>query len=163
MPRNFAVFGAFYTQDRPRCWSAMLVSQALRSTSSCRGRPLPYLSPPGNVGSVTLANKQPRLGKAVVETVHVSDHSAPPAPGTKPANGTVEQGGIDMRSINASVLFMFALLAGSADAVAQIQGRPLPPRNGVCFYDDINYGGDYFCTSPARSRHTFGRATEQVT
>ena len=52
-----------------------------------------------------------------------------------------------MRFINASVLSMCALLAGSADAMAQIQGRPVPPRNGVCFYDDINYGGAYFCTN----------------
>jgi hypothetical protein len=52
-----------------------------------------------------------------------------------------------MRIINASVLAICALLAGSADAVAQIQGRPAPPRNGVCFYDDVNYGGDYFCVN----------------
>jgi hypothetical protein len=50
-----------------------------------------------------------------------------------------------MRIINASLLALCALLMGSADAVAQIEGRPAPPRNGVCFYDDINYGGDYFC------------------
>jgi hypothetical protein len=52
-----------------------------------------------------------------------------------------------MRLINASVLAMCALLVGSADVAAQIQGRPAPPRNGVCFYDDVNYGGDYFCTN----------------
>ena len=52
-----------------------------------------------------------------------------------------------MRNINASMLAMCALFVGSADAAAQIQGRPAPPRNGVCFYDDINYGGDYFCTT----------------
>jgi len=51
------------------------------------------------------------------------------------------------RIINASVLTMCALLIGSADAAAQFQGRPAPPRNGVCFYDDVNYGGDYFCTN----------------
>jgi hypothetical protein len=50
-----------------------------------------------------------------------------------------------MRIINLSVMAMCAMLIGSADAVAQIQGRPAPPRNGVCFYDDINFGGDYFC------------------
>lgn len=49
--------------------------------------------------------------------------------------------------IRASVLAACALLVGSADAAAQIQGRPAPPRNGVCFYDDIDYGGDYFCAS----------------
>jgi len=53
--------------------------------------------------------------------------------------------------IRASVLAACALLVGSADAAAQIQGRPAPPRNGVCFYDDINYGGDYFCTDNAAS------------
>jgi len=51
-----------------------------------------------------------------------------------------------MKFINAAVLATCALLVGSADAAAQIQGRPAPPRNGVCFYDDVNYGGDYFCT-----------------
>ena len=52
-----------------------------------------------------------------------------------------------MRTIlRAGVLAVGALLIGGADAAAQIQGRPAPPRNGVCFYDDVNYGGDYFCT-----------------
>ena len=52
-----------------------------------------------------------------------------------------------MRIINASVWAMCALLVGSADAAAQMQGRSAPPRNGVCFYEDINYGGEYFCTN----------------
>src|SRR5262245_30973945 len=47
--------------------------------------------------------------------------------------------------IRVSVLAVCALLVGSANVAAQIQGRPAPPRNGVCFYDDINFGGDYFC------------------
>jgi hypothetical protein len=49
--------------------------------------------------------------------------------------------------INASVMALCALLVGSANAAAQIEGRPAPPRNGVCFYDDPNFGGDYFCTN----------------
>jgi hypothetical protein len=48
--------------------------------------------------------------------------------------------------ITASVLALGALLVSSANAAAQIDGRPAPPRNGVCFYDDVNFGGDYFCT-----------------
>lgn len=34
-------------------------------------------------------------------------------------------------------------------------GRPSAPRSGVCFYRDINYGGQYFCAS-------VGDTTEQV-
>jgi hypothetical protein len=54
-----------------------------------------------------------------------------------------------MRTIvSASVFAVGALLIGSADAQAQIGGRSVPPRSGVCFYEDINYGGRSFCTNP---------------
>ena len=50
-------------------------------------------------------------------------------------------------TIRSAVLAVCALLAGSADASAQIFGRAETPRNGVCFYENINYGGQYFCTN----------------
>lgn len=54
-------------------------------------------------------------------------------------------------SLRVSLLAAGALLWGSADAAAQVWGRvqtPVQtPRNGVCFYDDIHYGGQYFCTN----------------
>jgi hypothetical protein len=50
--------------------------------------------------------------------------------------------------IRASALALCALLVGSADAGAQIWGRSraATPTNGVCFYENVNYGGQYFCT-----------------
>ena len=65
----------------------------------------------------------------------------------------------------------------SASAVtAQRLDIDTEPRNGVCFYEDVNYGGDYFCmrtgerlnTMPRgmndriSSIRTFGRAEAQV-
>lgn len=38
-----------------------------------------------------------------------------------------------------------ALLAVAAPAWAQRWGRPRPPRAGACFYQNANFGGDYFC------------------
>ena len=48
--------------------------------------------------------------------------------------------------IRASVLASCALLLGSADAGAQIWGRSATPQNGVCFYENINFTGQSFCT-----------------
>ena len=39
-----------------------------------------------------------------------------------------------------------ALLTDVATASAQRWGREATPRSGVCFYDDINFQGRYFCT-----------------
>jgi Peptidase inhibitor family I36/Domain of unknown function (DUF4214) len=45
-----------------------------------------------------------------------------------------------------------ALVLGSAcptdvaPAYAQRWGREATPRSGICFYEDINYGGRYFCS-----------------
>jgi hypothetical protein len=38
-----------------------------------------------------------------------------------------------------------ALLAFSSVATAQHWGREHTPRDGVCFYEDAEFGGDYFC------------------
>jgi hypothetical protein len=43
-----------------------------------------------------------------------------------------------------------ALLTFVPTASAQRWGRGATPRSGVCFYEDINFGGRYFC-SPAGS------------
>jgi hypothetical protein len=40
-----------------------------------------------------------------------------------------------------------ACLINVAPAYAQRWGRGATPRSGVCFYEDINYGGRYFCSS----------------
>ena len=37
------------------------------------------------------------------------------------------------------------VLAYAVPASAQRWGRPRPPRAGACFYQNANYGGDYFC------------------
>jgi hypothetical protein len=42
-------------------------------------------------------------------------------------------------------------LVGSGGVSAQIWGRPDTPRSGVCFYEDVNFGGQYFCSSTGRS------------
>jgi Peptidase inhibitor family I36/Domain of unknown function (DUF4214) len=39
-----------------------------------------------------------------------------------------------------------AFLMNVAPAYAQRWGRGATPRSGVCFYEDINYGGRYFCS-----------------
>ncbi len=38
-----------------------------------------------------------------------------------------------------------AMLAWAAPADAQRWGRPRTPRAGACFYQNANFGGDYFC------------------
>jgi hypothetical protein len=44
-----------------------------------------------------------------------------------------------------TVAVVLALVAVAAPAWAQRWGRPRPPRAGACFYQNANYGGDYFC------------------
>jgi Peptidase inhibitor family I36/Domain of unknown function (DUF4214) len=44
-----------------------------------------------------------------------------------------------------------ACLINIAPAYAQRWGRGATPRSGVCFYEDINYGGRYFCSSAGAS------------
>ena len=43
-----------------------------------------------------------------------------------------------------------SVLAGSPWAMAQQWGRERAPRDGVCFYQDRNYDGDYFCLRPGQ-------------
>src|SRR6266699_54653 len=37
------------------------------------------------------------------------------------------------------------ILISAASASGQNWGRPPVPESGACFYEDINYGGRYFC------------------
>ena len=53
------------------------------------------------------------------------------------------------------ILVGAALLAHASTASAQRWGREATPRSGVCFYEDVNFNGRYFC-SPA------GAVTEGV-
>jgi hypothetical protein len=43
------------------------------------------------------------------------------------------------------------LLAASSTVVAQRWGREAEPRNGACFYEDADYGGNYFCVRSGQS------------
>jgi hypothetical protein len=53
--------------------------------------------------------------------------------------------------IRASALAVAAFLMSSASASAQNWGRPQTPQAGACFYEDVNYGGDYFCVAAGSS------------
>ena len=44
-----------------------------------------------------------------------------------------------------------AFLINVAPADAQRWGREATPRSGVCFYENINYGGRYFCSAAGTS------------
>ncbi len=44
------------------------------------------------------------------------------------------------------ILIGAALLAHASTASAQRWGREATPRSGVCFYEDINFNGRYFCS-----------------
>jgi phage-related protein len=44
-----------------------------------------------------------------------------------------------------SAVVMTAVLGWAAPADAQRWGRPRPPRAGACFYQNADFGGDYFC------------------
>src|SRR5262245_29142931 len=43
------------------------------------------------------------------------------------------------------------VVATSSPAMAQRWGREPEPREGACFYDDVNYGGNYFCVRAGES------------
>src|SRR5262245_5188433 len=45
----------------------------------------------------------------------------------------------------------FAVLAASSTASAQQWGRDRFPRDGVCFFKDPNFNGEYFCASSGDS------------
>ena len=51
-----------------------------------------------------------------------------------------------MQRLSASMLTGLSMLVLSSSASAQYWGRGANPASGACFYEDINYGGRYFCT-----------------
>ena len=55
------------------------------------------------------------------------------------------------RSMTTTFVLGAAFLIGAAPAYAQRWGREATPRSGVCFYEDINFGGRYFCSSIGES------------
>ncbi len=50
------------------------------------------------------------------------------------------------RYLTIGILMGAALLTHVSTASAQRWGREATPRSGVCFYEDINFQGRYFCT-----------------
>jgi hypothetical protein len=55
-----------------------------------------------------------------------------------------------MKQISASMVTGLSMLVLSSSASAQYgrdYGRGAYPASGACFYEDINYGGRYFCTA----------------
>jgi hypothetical protein len=56
-----------------------------------------------------------------------------------------------------------SILIGAASASAQSWGRPRLPAAGACFYEDINYGGRYFCASVGSSmEHVSGSVDDEI-
>ena len=51
-----------------------------------------------------------------------------------------------MRLFTSTILAGLAVTAVASTASAQDFGRGRFPGSGACFYEDINYGGRYFCT-----------------
>src|SRR6185369_7633802 len=70
------------------------------------------------------------------------------SPRVQPSPGFM--GGFMWRMTTALVLGA-ACLINVAPAYAQRWGRGATPRSGVCFYEDINYGGRYFCSAAGES------------
>jgi len=62
--------------------------------------------------------------------------------------------------MNARQMMLFAsaaMLAASASLSAQHWGRPSSPRDGVCFYKDPDFRGDYFCARSGESVGSLGK------
>jgi Peptidase inhibitor family I36/Domain of unknown function (DUF4214) len=56
-----------------------------------------------------------------------------------------------MRRMTTALVLGAAFLLSVAPAYAQRWGRGPTPRSGICFYEDINYGGRYFCSAAGTS------------
>jgi hypothetical protein len=50
------------------------------------------------------------------------------------------------RNLTVGVLMGAAILTNVSIASAQRWGREATPQSGVCFYENINFGGRYFCS-----------------
>src|SRR5258705_1801452 len=55
------------------------------------------------------------------------------------------------RSMTVAFVLAATCLLNAVPAHAQRWGRGATPRSGVCFYEDINYGGRYFCADAGTS------------
>src|SRR5262245_11003750 len=55
------------------------------------------------------------------------------------------------RHITMGLAITALTLVGSGSVSAQIWGRADTPRSGVCFYEDANFEGQYFCSSAGQS------------
>ena len=53
-----------------------------------------------------------------------------------------------VRTMTRALFGIVALLAASSTASAQRWGREPTPGSGVCFYNDANFRGEYFCAKP---------------
>ena len=51
-----------------------------------------------------------------------------------------------MQRLSATVLTGLSMLVLASSASAQYSRRSAYPESGACFYEDINFGGRYFCT-----------------
>ena len=56
-----------------------------------------------------------------------------------------------MRRMTTALVLGAAFLLSVAPAYAQRWGRGPTPRSGVCFYQDKNFGGNYFCSAAGTS------------
>src|SRR5262245_38578791 len=65
-------------------------------------------------------------------------------PGT--LHGSTAMRKTTMQRLAASMLTGLSMLVLAPSASAQYWGRGSQPNSGACFYEDINYGGRYFCT-----------------
>jgi hypothetical protein len=50
------------------------------------------------------------------------------------------------RALTIGTFLAVILMTGGVDAWAQRWGRPAEPSAGACFYEDIHFRGEYFCT-----------------
>ena len=65
------------------------------------------------------------------------------------------------RSMTMGLALGAAMLMNVVPAYAQRWGREATPRSGVCFYEDANFGGRYFC-SPSGSSMTQVANNDQI-
>src|SRR3954462_13509719 len=58
------------------------------------------------------------------------------------------------RSVTIGLGLVVAIVMNVGPAYAQRWGRAATPRSGVCFYEDANFGGRYFCSSAGNATPT---------
>src|SRR4029077_15409798 len=63
-----------------------------------------------------------------------------------PLNCSIKGGSYMNRYMAIGILTAGVILTQATMASAQRWGHGATPRSGACFYEDINFGGRYFCT-----------------